>query len=60
MPKNITVSISDELAEKMDKLKDVNWSRVCEMAIENAIENEIISAMQVEEILKLKSEIQKG
>ena len=44
----------------MDKLRDVNWFRVCEMAVENAIENEIILAMQVEEVSKLKSEIQKG
>ena len=34
MPKNLTVSISDDLAEKMDKLKDVNWSWICEMAID--------------------------
>jgi len=60
MPRHITVSISDDLAERMDKLRDVNWFRVCEMAIGSAIENEIILAMQVEEVLRLKSEIQKG
>ncbi len=38
MPKNITVSISDEIAGKMDKLKDVNWSEVCRMAISEYIE----------------------
>ena len=60
MPRHITVSISDDLAERMDKLRDVNWFRVCEYAIEHAIENEIILAMQVQEVLRLKSEIQKG
>lgn len=60
MPKNITVSISDNLGEEMDKLKDVNWSEVCEMAIEHAIKNEIILAMQVEEVLRLRAESQKG
>ena len=40
MPRHITVSISDDLAERMDKLRDVNWFRVCEMAIGSAIEND--------------------
>jgi predicted transcriptional regulator len=56
MPKNLTVSISDDLAEKMDKLKDVNWSWICEMAISERI----LVSIQAEEVLRLKSEIQKG
>lgn len=38
MPKNITVSISDDLAIKMDTFKDVNWSEVCRMAISEYLE----------------------
>jgi hypothetical protein len=34
MPKNITLSIPDELASEMDKYKEVNWSAVARSAIE--------------------------
>ena len=29
--RSITLLVSDKLAEKMDNLKDVNWSEVCQM-----------------------------
>lgn len=38
MPKNITISISDELATKMDSMPEINWSEVCRQAISNYIE----------------------
>jgi predicted transcriptional regulator len=38
MPKNITISISDELATKMDSMPEINWSEVCRQAITNYIE----------------------
>jgi hypothetical protein len=37
-PKNITVSVPDELAERMKKLSDVNWSEVCRRAIASYID----------------------
>lgn len=40
LPKNVTVSISDDLAEKMDEMKDINWSEVCRRAIAKYIEAE--------------------
>jgi hypothetical protein len=51
--RSITLLVSDKLAEKMDKLKDVNWSEVCRYAILD----EILIANQAEEVVKLKSEI---
>jgi hypothetical protein len=51
--RSITLLVSDELAEKMDKLKDVNWSEVCRYTILD----EILIANQAEEVVKLKSEI---
>ena len=50
--RSITLLVSDELAEKMDNLKDVNWSEVCR----NAILDEILVANQAKEIMRLKSE----
>lgn len=38
MPKNITVSISDELIRKMDAMSEVNWSEVCRQAISKYID----------------------
>ena len=37
MPKNVTISVPDDLAEKMEKMQDVNWSGVCREAIANYI-----------------------
>jgi hypothetical protein len=38
MPKNVTISVSDDLSKKMDEMKDVNWSEVCRRAITGYIE----------------------
>ena len=38
LPKNVTVSISDEIAAKMDGMRDVNWSEVCRRCISEYIE----------------------
>jgi len=37
MVKNITVGISDELSAKMDEFKEVNWSAITRICIENYI-----------------------
>lgn len=38
MPKNITISISDELAKKMDAMPEINWSEVCRQSISRYVE----------------------
>lgn len=38
MPKNLTLAVPDELSEKMDQLKEVNWSAVARQAIEEYVE----------------------
>lgn len=38
MPKNVTISISDELAEKMAKMPEINWSEVGRQTITKFIE----------------------
>jgi len=59
MPKNVTISVPDDLAEKMEKMQDVNWSGVCREAIVDYIaarapaeRSEIIE--RLEEYLKSK------
>lgn len=37
MVKNITVGISEELSAKMDEFKEVNWSAITRICIENYI-----------------------
>ena len=37
MPKNVTISLPDELGEAMSKLPEVNWSAVARDAIENYV-----------------------
>lgn len=37
MTKNITVSISDELANEMIHFSEINWSEICRRAIQNYI-----------------------
>ena len=37
MTRNITLSVSDELSEKMKEHKDVKWSEVARQAIEKRI-----------------------
>ncbi len=36
--KNITVYVPAETAEKMDELREVNWSQICKAAIESYVE----------------------
>jgi len=38
LPKNVTISISDDLAEKMDAMPEINWSEVCRQCISKYIE----------------------
>ena len=47
MAKNLTLSIPDELHEKMRKMSDVRWSEVARRAIERRI-NERLSGEEEE------------
>lgn len=38
MPKNVTISLPDEFAKRMEGLPEVNWSEVCRKAIADYIE----------------------
>jgi len=38
MGKNVTIYLPDEVAQKMDKLPEVNWSEICRKAITDYIE----------------------
>jgi len=38
VPKNVTISISDDLATKMDAMPEINWSEVCRQAVSRYIE----------------------
>lgn len=42
MPKNVTVQVGDELAAKMDKLPDVNWSQVVRGCLERYCDTRLI------------------
>jgi predicted nucleic acid-binding protein len=33
MPKNVTIYIPDQIAEKMEKFPEVNWSEICRKAV---------------------------
>jgi len=37
MTKNVTISVSDELAKKMNAMPEINWSEVCRQAISKYI-----------------------
>ena len=39
MPKNLTISIPDELAKKMEEFSEVNWSEVARKAFQKYIEH---------------------
>ena len=59
LPKNLTISISDELAKEMDTMPEINWSEVCRQAISKYIDEkkfkekgELITGL--EEYLKAK------
>ena len=38
MGKNVTIYLPDEVAQKMDKLPEVNWSEICRKAITEYVE----------------------
>jgi len=39
LTKNLTISITDELERRMEKMPEVNWSEICRQAIDNYIKD---------------------
>lgn len=39
LPRNVTISITDELANEMKDYPEVNWSELCRQAIKNYIQD---------------------
>ncbi|AFV22392.1 hypothetical protein Mpsy_0179 [Methanolobus psychrophilus R15] len=63
MVKNITVGISEELSAKMDEFREVNWSAVTRICIENYINQRSSNKLEaaVEAVQSKKSlEFKKG
>ena len=55
MPKNVTIYLSDEIAGKMEKYPEVNWSEICRKAVLDYVETR--SHVDIAPILeKLKEE----
>jgi hypothetical protein len=55
MPKNVTIYLSDEIAGKMEKYPEVNWSEICRKAVLDYVDTR--SHMDIGPILeKLKAE----
>jgi hypothetical protein len=55
MPKNVTIYIPDEIAEKMENFPEVNWSEICRKAVIDYIDTR--SQIDIGPILaKLKTE----
>ena len=55
MPKNVTIYLSDEIAGKMEKYPEVNWSEICRKAVVEYIDTR--SQIDIASILeKLKAE----
>jgi hypothetical protein len=55
MPKNVTIYLSDEIAGKMEKFPEVNWSEICRKAVVDYIDTR--SQIDIGPILeKLKTE----
>ncbi len=55
MPKNVTIYLSNEIAEKMEKYPEVNWSEICRKAVVEYIDTR--SQINITAILeKLKNE----
>jgi hypothetical protein len=55
MPKNVTIYLSDEVAGKMEKYPEVNWSEICRKAVLDYVDTR--SHMDIGPILeKLKAE----
>jgi hypothetical protein len=55
--KNLTLYIPAETAQKMDKLQEVNWSKIARDAIERYIEDRLDTTMPPEVLSKLRSEM---
>ena len=56
-PKNLTLYISADLAEKMDTLKEVNWSQVARDAIQRYVDERLNSEISVDILNRLRREI---
>jgi len=55
IPKNVTIYLSDEIAQKMEKYPEVNWSEICRKAVIEYIDTR--SQIDIASILeKLKAE----
>jgi len=55
MPKNVTIYLSDEIAGKMEKYQEVNWSEICRKAVLDYVDTR--SHMDIGPILeRLKAE----
>jgi hypothetical protein len=55
--KNLTLYISAELAEKMEKLPEINWSQVAREAIQRYIDERLNSALPLEIVARLRKEM---
>ena len=63
MPKNVTIYIPEEIAEKMEKYPEVNWSEVCRRAVTDYMTTRSLDDLgQIAEKLKAegKEEHNKG
>lgn len=67
MSKNITLSISDEVYEKMKEFTEIKWSEVARRAIEDRVEalndlNEIAAKSKLSEkdVQEISKKIKKG
>lgn len=39
MPKNVTIYLPEKVVKRMDEFREVNWSQVCRVAVEQYIED---------------------
>jgi predicted DNA-binding protein len=54
--KNLTLYIPGDVAQKMDTLREVNWSKVAREAIERYIEERLSTSIPAETLSKLRKE----
>lgn len=54
--KNLTLYIPADLAKKMEKLPEVNWSKIAQHAIESYVEDRLQSSIPSETLIKLRKE----
>lgn len=54
--KNLTLYIPAEVAKKMDKLQEVNWSKIARDAIETYIEDRLQTSISPETLSRLRKE----